>query len=98
MGMEKIRRKDSVIIRHIHENIFLIDTKCNYENNSCIFYEINEMGEFIWEHLSGWMNLEDAVYRVINDLVGEYDYDEASVTIEEYIKKLIKIGYIESEE
>lgn len=59
---------------------------------------MNAMGEFIWEHLSEWVTMEDAVNCVINDLIGKFDHEEVAGSIEEYIQKLIKIGYMEVEE
>ena len=52
-----MKKKKNIILRKIHGATFLINICDNYCGDQCAIYEINETGEFIWNHLDGATSL-----------------------------------------
>lgn len=90
-----IKRRNDVIKRNIHGEIFLIDTTQNYFDNECFLYQLNEIGAFLWKQLSKPINtygLVEVLKKNISEKIPEEDLLR-DVTV--YIESLKKEGFLE---
>ena len=45
------KKNQNIVKREIHDSIFLINITQNYLNDKCSLYELNQIGNFIWDSL-----------------------------------------------
>lgn len=89
-----IIKKDGIILRHIHGTYFLIDVKCNYLNDKCYLYELNEIGAFIWENIDKYNTVLRLAHYLHSQIVGDVEIEEIASDIESYINALENEGFI----
>jgi len=89
------RKNPKIVRRKIHDSYFLIDITQNYFDDSCMLYEINEIGDFIWEQLEQCNNIEDIVDKLFECLGNDVCREEVLKDIEEFIEILCQEGFME---
>lgn len=94
--MDKIvGRKKFVVERNIHGSFYLINTKQNYLNDKCCLYEINEMGDCIWNKIND-NTIDDIVNKVISCIVQcNISHDEIKKDVNGFICLLKNEGFVE---
>ncbi len=93
-----IFRNENIVIRKAHDAIFLIDISENYSEDKCHLYEINEVGAFIWDKLSGENSPEkiaDLVYKAVDDEA--IPYETVLKDTRDFMVQLKEMGFIGGE-
>ncbi len=88
------KKNENIILRKIHDSIFLIDITDNYLDSNCSLYEINEIGEFIWNALGNGSTLGEIVKLLLKNIVDEVDECEVAEDVENYILMLVSEGFV----
>lgn len=89
-------RNENIVERNIHDSIYLINIKQSYMNDKCCLYEINEMGSYIWNMISGKQTINDIANQISSDMdVQDIDINEIKNDIVDYIELLAKEGFLE---
>ena len=88
------RRKD-VIKRNIHGEIFLIDATQNYFDDECFLYQLNEIGEFLWEQLSKPINAYGLVEALKKNIWEKIPEEDLLRDVKVYIESLKQEGFLE---
>lgn len=83
-----MKRNENIVIRKIHESIFLIDISDNYSHDHCALYEINEIGKFIWENIDKHQSTDDLVNLLKSVIVGDVDEKVLYADINDFINEL----------
>lgn len=91
----KIRRNENVVLRNIHGCLFLINTKQNYLDDKCRLYEINEMGEFIWNNTMEEIDIDVLAQKICEVTNEEIEREIVINDIIEFIKLLEVEGFME---
>lgn len=89
------RKNPEIVRRKIHDSYFLIDITQNYLNDSCMLYEINEIGNFIWEQLEQRNNIEVIADKLFECLGNDVCREEVLKDIKEFIEILCQEGFME---
>lgn len=63
--MKTIKKREGIVNRKIHDLFYLIDIRANYTQDKCILYQMNEIGNFIWDNLE----IADDIRAMTNLLV-----------------------------
>ncbi len=81
-------KNNDVVLRTIHGSIFLIDITDNYAGDKCSIYEINEVGEFLWNSLDENKTIEALVRALQNAIIDEVPEDILFNDVTEFINDL----------
>lgn len=96
--MNKYRRNENVVERNIHGAFYLIDIRDNYLDDKCRLYEINEVGDVIWNILDSSSEEEsqiDCIVKYIIDLiVDDVSYYVIKNDVESFIGSISKEGFL----
>ena len=68
-------KNENIVLRRIHNSVFLIDIADNYSGDRCALYEINETGAFLWEQIDGRRTVEDAAHLLQEALADAVPFD-----------------------
>lgn len=93
-----VKRKTYIVKRNIHGDVFLINSKQNYLNDKCPIYEINEIGEFIWENIAESIELSKLVSLIIGAINDDVDENVVLIDTKEYLELLSAEGFLEEYE
>ncbi len=95
--MDVIKRNNNIVLRNIHSLYYLVDIKCNYNNESHSIPTLNEVGKVIWESIEKPTKLDDVVKKVITSFdISGININDIKSDVIEYISLLIKMGYVEN--
>lgn len=89
------KRKKYIVLREIHNQFFLINICCNYHNNVCSLYEVNEMGAYIWKALSQTGKSDVIAKNLLGELNDGVTFRQLLDDIETFLEKLAECGFIE---
>lgn len=89
-----LRKNDNIILRRIHGSVFLINITDNYSGDKCVLYEINETGEFIWNHIDGHRSVDELVEMLQETIVDEVPYEILKDDVQEYVSDLKSRGFV----
>lgn len=92
--MYVLRKNDNIILRRIHGSVFLINITDNYSGDKCVLYEINETGEFIWNHIDGHRSVDELVEMLQETIVDEVPYEILKDDVQEYVSDLKSRGFV----
>ena len=96
--MNKYRRNENVVERNIHGAFYLIAIRDNYLDDKCRLYEINEVGDVIWNILDSSSEEEsqiDCIVKYIIDLiVDDVSYYVIKNDVESFIGSISKEGFL----
>lgn len=86
----------NIVRRKVHDTYFLINIADNYSDDKCVLYEINEIGNFIWNHIE---DREDNIDKYIASLLVEkveedVDFSVIYNDVTNYISMLLKERFI----
>ena len=59
------------------------------------YFELNDVGALVWEHLDGSTTVEDLIDRVVADY--DVDRDTAARDVQDLLGQLIEAGLVVSE-
>lgn len=92
--MEFTRNKN-IVLRNIHGVYFLIDITDNYQDDKCVLYELNEVGNFIWENIEG-SDVKKLSNKLKNLIVDDIAYEIIYNDILEYVNILLRYNFIQN--
>ena len=87
-------RNDDIVLRKIADKSYLINIKDNYNGDMCKLYEINEIGDFIWNQLNNPNTLENIVDKLYKLTSSHIDYTTIYNDVEDFIYVLINLKFI----
>ncbi|MGN0679295.1 MAG: PqqD family protein [Oscillospiraceae bacterium] len=90
-----IQRKPNIVFRNIHGSRFLIDITANFNNDKCSLYELNEIGEFIWNNIDGKSTNEDIARRLKSAINDDVEYALILDDVNEFVDILVCQGFVE---
>lgn len=97
--VNKYKRNENVVERKIHGAFYLINIKDNYLDDKCRLYEMNEMGDVIWNILDISSREESQIDFIVNRIkeliVDEVPYDIIKEDVESFIDSINKEGFLE---
>lgn len=62
-------KNQNIVKREIHDSIFLINITQNYLNDKCSLYELNQIGNFIWDSLNNANSIDDITELLMLEIV-----------------------------
>lgn len=90
-----IKKKDGIILRQIHGISYLIDTKCNYYDDKCYLYELNEVGAFLWKNIDEFNTVKKLAHYLFEQIIDDIEEELILKDVIEYIDILKSNGFIE---
>lgn len=90
-----IRKSENIVSRKVCESFFLIDIADNYSQDKCALYEINETGNFIWDHIDGERCVLDIASELQKAIVDDIDLQILVDDVREFIDALFHKKFIE---
>jgi len=90
-----IRKKDGIVFRKIHGLFYLIDIKCNYTDDKCFFYELNEIGAYLWNSIDTFNTIESLAHNLYEQIVDDVDEAVIIADVQEYMSVLENEGFVE---
>ena len=87
-------KNNDVILRTIHDSIFLIDITDNYSGDKCSLYEINETGRFLWDNMDENGTISSLIDALQKALIDEVPRDVLLADVSEYINDLIDKKFV----
>lgn len=91
--MQYYTKCEDIVLRKVYKSYFLIDICDNYENDKGELFEINEIGNFIWDCLTEEISAPEITNKIIKNIDGEVEYDEVLKDVEEFLNLLVSINY-----
>lgn len=91
----KIKRNENVILRNIHGCAFLINIKQNYLDDKCRLYEINELGEFIWNNTIEEIDIDMLAQKICEVINEDIKKEIVLKDVKEFIYMLELEGFME---
>ncbi len=88
-----IKKNNSIVLRNIHDKIFLIDITESYLDEKCTLYEINTVGAFIWHQIDNFPNISMLAEQLKKEFK-DVEYKILYQDILEYINILQKEGFL----
>lgn len=96
--INKISRNEDIVARRIHDTYFLIDITDNYADDTCILYQINETGFFIWDHINGKRSSNDLAHLLKSATDSSMDYQEILADVRNFLHELRNKRFIEGKD
>lgn len=94
-----VKRNDNIVMRNVHDTIFLIDITDNYMDEKGKLYEINNIGAYIWENIDGKTELDVITKNLMQELVEcNISFDTIYNDIKKYVYTMMNYGFIEKVE
>ena len=90
-----LKKIDGIVCRKIHDLFYLIDIRCNYYDDKCYLYEINEVGAFLWNNVDEFNTVTSLTKRLLREIIEDVDEKMVEADVEQYINALIDEGFIE---
>ncbi len=90
-----IQKQVNIISRKIHDTFFLIDITDNYAQDKCALYEINETGNFIWDHINGQNSINDIATALQHAIVDEIDLQILVDDVRDFVEMLLAKEFVE---
>ena len=81
-----MRRSDTAMARRLDDDLVILDIPSGH------YFEVNDVGALVWEHLDGTNTVDDLVGKVLE----EYDVDRNTATtdVHELLGQLIEAGLV----
>lgn len=95
-GSDLLIQCDNIVLRKIANKFYLINIKDNYTGDICKLYEINEIGNFIWNLLDNPITLVNIVDKLFKVIVPSTDYSIVYNDVDHFINVLIDLKFIRS--
>ncbi|MBR5800435.1 MAG: PqqD family protein [Lachnospiraceae bacterium] len=92
--MKKIYRREGIVNRKIHDLFYLIDIKMNYSQDRCYLYQINEIGNYIWESLDLVDDIESMTDLLIKEINDDIDWKLVYDDVKDFVNFLCCEGYL----
>lgn len=92
----KYRQRENIVTRTVYQTYFLINIEQNYLNDECIFYEVNEIGHFLWEQLKDEKSVEELTDELIAELSEAVVYDEILHDVQQFLDILRDRRFLEA--
>ena len=87
-------RNNDVVLRTIHDSIFLIDISDNYAGDKCSLYEINNTWRFLWDKIDERGTIDDLVEALQDAIIDEVPRDLILADVTEFINDLIEKQFV----
>lgn len=88
------KKNDNIVARKIHDTYFLIDITDNYVHDTCVLYQINEVGFFIWNYINEKETSDELAIRLKNAIKDNIDYQIIRNDVNEFFCQLKIKGFI----
>lgn len=79
----------------IHGSYFLVDIKQNYLDEKCKIYELNDIGEFIWNQLDKTNNLKGIVNFLMKAIESDIDRKLLESDVADFVELLEQEHFVE---
>jgi len=81
-----MKRSDTAMARRIDDDLVILDV------TSGRYFEVNDVGALVWEHLDGTRTVED----LIDTVLAEFDAprDLVTIDVENLLGQLIRAGLV----
>lgn len=97
--MIRYKRNTDIVERKIHGAYYLIDITDNYMDEHCRLFEINEMGDYIWNKLTQCdesNNLIDYLVEEIKEMIiDDISSEVIRNDVELFVKTIENEGFLE---
>ena len=90
-----VNKNPNIVARKVHDSYFLIDITENYSDDKCRLYEINEVGNFIWNLIDGKAAATDIAESIKKAITDDVSVDEILLDVNGFINTLLKDGFVE---
>lgn len=90
-----LKKNQNIVKREIHDSIFLINITQNYLNDKCSLYELNQIGNFIWDSLDNANSIDDITDLLMSEIVTPVNRVEIFNDVYEFISILKNEHFLE---
>jgi hypothetical protein len=90
----RIKCNSNFVLRRVCGSDYLINITENYLDDKCTFYELNEIGSFIWEHIGEGIEVSVLLHNLISAINDDVDQSIISDDLMEFIGVLKRNGFI----
>ena len=90
----RVKCNSNFVLRWVCASGYLINIIENYLGDKCIFYELNEIGSFIWKHISKGIEASALLYNLISAINDDVDQSIISNDLMNFIDVLKRNGFI----
>ena len=88
-------QKKNIVKRKIHDSYFLIDIKQNYLDDKCYIYELNPMGNLIWDSVDKVSSLTELAQLVKNKIDDKINFKQIMEDTKHFVDILIANEFLE---
>lgn len=88
-------QKKNIVKRKIHDSYFLIDIKQNYLDDKCYIYELNPMGNLIWDSVDKVSSLTELAQLVKNKIDDNISFQQIMEDTKHFVDILIANEFLE---
>lgn len=97
--MRNYRRNKNIVERKIHGASYLIDISDNYMDEKCHLYEMNDMGDIIWNIIDESSKVESQIDYIVlhikKMIIDDIPYDVIRMDVESFFNSIKNEGFIE---
>ena len=90
-----VNKKPNIVARTVHDSYFLIDITQSYSDDKCRLYEINEIGNYIWNMIDGKNTASDIAGSIKKAITDDVSIDEILSDVNAFLNSLLKDGFVE---
>jgi len=92
---DMIYKNKNIVERQVADSFFLINIKESYADSTCHLYEINQVGDYIWNRIDkskSEKEIADSLYELIKN---EVPYGDVYNDVKSFIKVLADEKFLE---
>ena len=88
-------KRENIKKREIHGDIFLIDIKQNYLNDKCHLYELNSMGNYIWDLLDYYHSPLGIAKEILKKIADDISSETVLGDVSTFLNMLKEENFLE---
>ena len=88
-------KRTNIVKREIHGEVFLIDIRQNYLNDKCHLYELNSMGNYIWDLLDKYHSPFEISREIVHGTSDDINFDTVFSDVTAFLNLLTEENFLE---
>lgn len=88
-------KRTNIVKREIHGEVFLIDIRQNYLNDKCHLYELNSMGNYIWDLLDKYHSPFEIAREIFQGTSDDISFDTIFSDVTAFLNLLEEENFLE---
>ena len=88
-------KKKNIVKRDIHGEFFLIDISQNYLDDKCHLYELNAMGNYIWDLLDQYQSSFEIAGEIVQATIDDISFDAVFRDVTAFLNLIKEENFLE---